>query len=271
MQRYFRIALMILIPPTILNATAAPYPVVTSIRTTITSSTSALYDVTLDILDVPGASQPVPAGWLVGFGHRHDAFPGGSDTARVSGDYAICAAGIECGVKAKAGDTMSSAALRAFSKSARSGVAQHRGKGNGGECVGYLGVRISGVPWSQAIFPPGTCVYAPPGRDWCEITEPTLEIDHGSIRLTNGGTDQKKEPVTVNCTAPMTMKLVFGQDILTLAPGIKSKLTTQFPGGTQWVRMRAGDNLGSVVSGLSLQGAKAGTYSASTIMYVIYP
>ncbi|SPZ62968.1 Uncharacterised protein [Serratia quinivorans] len=165
---------------------------------------------------------------------------------------------------------MSTAALRAFAKGQTVGIVHHDGKGNGGECVGYVGARATGLPWSAAIFPPGSCVYAPPGRDWCSIVEPTIELDHGTIRLSDGAVDRTVAGVTVNCTAPMTVRLAFGEDVLTLSSGVTSRLATQFQGGSEWVHMNAGDNAGSIMSDLRLNGAAAGSYAASTIMYVLY-
>jgi hypothetical protein len=68
----------------------------------------------------------------------------------------------------------------------------------------------------------------------------------------------------------MTVRLAFGDDVLTLSSGVTSRLATQFPGGSEWVHMNAGDNAGSIMSDLRLNGAAAGSYAASTIMYVLY-
>lgn len=248
---------------------AAPYPVVTSIQTTITSATTAYYHVELGVVDVPGTDTPAPLGWAVGLAHRHDNFPGGEDTA-VLYFREGCSGGLYCTTVAVAGDTMSTAALRAYYKGTTEGSINHIGKGNGGECVGYVATPQQKAPWSAVIFPPGSCVYAPPGREWCSIVEPTIELDHGTIRLSDGAVDRTVAGVTVNCTAPMTVRLAFGEDVLTLSSGVTSRLATQFQGGSEWVHMNAGDNAGSIMSDLRLNGAAAGSYAASTIMYVLY-
>ncbi len=271
-MRLLRPATLTLLLGTTSSVCSAPYPVVTSMQTTITSPTSANYYVVYEVRDVPSAEQMVPPGWLVGSAHRHDAFPGGSDIAAMPTWSEMCRDVASCTTIAVPGDTMSSAAMRAFSSigPSASGIVGHGGKGNGGECVGFIAIPRGNAPWSQAIYPPGSCVYAPPGREWCEFVTPGVVLDHGTISVGDTAPSQVTASVPVNCTAPMTIRLSLGSDVLALGKGVESRVSVPEAGGGGKVVLHAGDNPITLQSDLSLTGADAGTYSAATVLYIQY-
>ncbi|MBE4916860.1 hypothetical protein INF70_21925, partial [Enterobacter cloacae complex sp. P4RS] len=56
---------------------------------------------------------------------------------------------------------------------------------NNDECVGYFYTsQPAKSDWSYAHVP-GGCLVVPPAQDWCKITTPQLEFDHGTIALKN--------------------------------------------------------------------------------------
>lgn len=139
-----------------ISAQPSMYPLVTSITTRILSSTQAIYDGTVGLIDIgPAGDVLVPEGWIMGLAHRHDAFPGGSDTVRMLSTSSSCSQ--EGGsVSTRAGETFSDAALRAYRMWGRTSFSMHHvGEGNGGECVGYVVAPQLYVPWSSAIHPVG--------------------------------------------------------------------------------------------------------------------
>lgn len=261
---------LVILSLAVTQAIGAPYPVVTSIKTTITSPKTAYYDVTMEVRDIPGAEQPAPAGWYVAAGHRHDAYPGGRDvSAAFLGEF--CTSVERCSTRVVAGESMSSAAMRAFSRigPVASGRVSHSGYGNGHECVGFFASKNT-QPWSTVVFPPGSCVYAPPGRDWCEIVQPSIVLDHGVISLGDANPPPTTSQINVSCTAPMTVRLGMGTDVLELARGVTSRVTVVGADTTGRVSLGAGDNSINLRSDLIFRGTQAGTFSASTVLYIEY-
>lgn len=240
---------------------SAPYPVVTEITTVIVSPTSANYHIKQGIVEVgPAGDQVLEYPFRVGLGHRHDAFPGGSDVAMFQGSP------IDYG---NGSLTISQIALKAYERQGSITMISHAGAGNGNECVGYYASTTDARPWSSVIFPPGTCVSAPPGNEWCKLITPTIEIDHGVINV-GVGNHTAESNVSVQCSAPMKVKLTFGKDVINFAQGLSSKLSIP-SANNSWVQYQSGVNYTDIRSDLSsTQSVKAGVYSESTVLFIDY-
>lgn len=237
---------------------AGMYPVITEIKTEIVTSRSAIYYFKQQLVDIGPASDIIcPAGWRVGLVHRHDAFPGGEDIVKAEG-------GDFCYYNSK---NIGEVARRNYEISGKFRTwISHLGYGNGNECVGYVAYSDNNVKWSTAIFPAGACVYAPPGNEWCEVVTPTITLDHGVLNIGTGHTTTSK--FDAKCTAPMKVRLVLGQDSVSLGDG-KSKL--EIPGSVGGFHsLHEGMNNLSMVSSLTLPPTAAGIYQGSTVLYLQY-
>jgi len=246
------------------------FPVITSIETKIISEgglgtyAQAEYTVAQALIEVDDPILnwvPNAIGTKVALVHRHDNFPGGSDL--ISAEYGTV-------VEQDRNWRTFGALARASYRKAGSSISliRHIGWGNGGECVGYAayyGERD--IPWSDATFPAGMCVYAPPGRDWCNIITPTVTFEHGRVSVS--ANSNVKANIDVNCTAPMNVRLVFGEDALRLGSNTTAKLS--IPSAVNGrLALKSGSNQVPLLSELNTINEKPGDYQASTVVYVTY-
>lgn len=252
------------------NVNAGPYPVVSSISTRILSASAADYYVSFAVIDVPAADQPAPANASFSLAHRHDAFPGGEDIVVpnvFNFGAATCAYG-ECSGGTRPGETMSQAAMRITKngKALKSLVVGHSGQGNGNECVGYvfLTAPYGPIPWSGAILPGNTCVYAPPGNSFCEIETPTLTLDHGNLTLGNANGSEASKKVEIHCSIATTVTLRLASDInyIPLQNNARANIMINdkpvggrfnFPASYSEIEIK------SVLDGVSMEGDYSGT------------
>lgn len=250
-------------------AFASEYPIVTSIQTTITSATTATYTGTIGVIDIGSAADVMlPANMYVGLAHRHDAFPGGRDVVHMPDPYSACGSSgctVQTGIPIKIGIP----AMRAHRKWGRSNFTiMHDGEGNGGECVGYMAATsYRGSPWGSAIMPPGTCVYAPPGQDWCKITTPQLTFDHGVIRLSDVAGHSRSAQLNINCTvgASVRLRLLSNDSYVDLQDGLRSEIFIEGKPLTANVKLNVGNNVFSMSDKLT-GNINPGLFSGSSVL-----
>lgn len=242
---------------------ASLYPVITSIQTTILSPIAATYTITQELVDIgPAGDEPVSGIVTFGLAHRHDNFIGGQDTATLEQGY----------ISIRSGDnyTWSTLGVKAYEVQKSITDVFHGGAGNGGECVSYIGSPVIGGPWRNTRSPV-PCVYAPPGKDWCKLLTPSITFSHGSISLkaaTEINTQVK--PVEIECTAPMTVHVNFGRDVLELATGVTSTLSVQNKPNAL-LDAPSGVSTINIESTLFVDtNAKTGELSASTFIVLDY-
>ncbi|QJW53198.1 hypothetical protein HL670_00048 [Serratia plymuthica] len=227
-------------------ATASQYPVITSIQTKITSERTATYTGTIGVMDIGTAADvPVPAGWTVGIGHRHDNFPGGSDLIRMKGATDSCTS-YGCSIIADRNMTIGQAAMSAYRKwGVGSFLIEHTGEGNGGECVGFIAAATpTDSAWGSVIMPPGSCIYAPPGQDWCKIITPQITFNHGVLSLSDAAGHSRSARVDINCTVGTTVKLRLLNDssYIDLKNGFRSDIFIEGKPPAVSLRLNAGIN-----------------------------
>lgn len=247
---------------------AGLYPVMVEVNTEITSSTSAIYHIKQQLVEVGDASEvPAPLGGYMIMGHRH--YTSESTSYWTSGNDRIYA-------NVVAGQTIGEAARALYkNKGAGKTTLQHVGGPNHfGECVGYAWGRSAPIsdPWESVIFPPGTCVYVPPGNEWCQILTPQIILDYGQVSISPGGNQnlRKTEDISIECTAPMNVRVVFGEDVIKLGAGVQSSLgMLNIVDGK--ISLNQGINKQIVSSDLSVtEITRAGDYSGSTVAYITY-
>jgi len=233
-------------------AYASEYPVITSIQTKITSAKTATYTGTMAVMDIGSATDvPVPVGWMVGIGHRHDNFPGGSDLVRMQDPGAACNS-YGCTIVAKSNMTLGQAAMAAYRKWGVSSFSiNHTGEGNGGECVGFLAAAtFESSSWGSAMMPPGSCIYAPPGENWCKMITPEITLNHGVLSLDEAAGHRRSTLVDIKCTVGTTVKLrlMNNESYIDLKNGLRSNIFIEgrTPAPAVKLNLQAGNNMVNV-------------------------
>ncbi|WP_447873180.1 hypothetical protein [Serratia fonticola] len=139
----------------------------------------------------------------------------------------------------------------------------------GDECVGVFYTRRSAQPWSNAIFPPGSCVSVPPPDVWCSVVQPSITIDHGQLSIKTG-TNTAQTDFDVTCTTPVSIKILLGTDVIDLRNGLNSRLKIEgeINGRHQ---MNSGLNHRAITSTINTDNAQsAGVYSGSSVLFLEY-
>lgn len=261
----------------IANSYAGPYPVPSSVSTRITGPGSATYNISWMLIDIPAADLPAPVDWTFAQVHRHDNFPGGADLAVYDThppDDGHCGA-VNCLGRSKAGETMSQTAMRITQngKGLVSNIINHNGNGNGGECIAYAFINrsenVARTPWNRVVFPGGSCVYAPPGNDFCKITTPKINIDYGIISLSDANGLEASQWVNMRCTTAtkVTLRLASGVNYIPMQDNSRAdiKVNGQLVGGQY--DFQKGDTQVEIKSILE-DIHQAGDYSGYTVMVI---
>lgn len=147
-------------------------------------------------------------------------------------------------------------------------------------CVGFgFGPTPGLVAFETAVnYPANACLQAPPPYEYCEFSNPSITTDHKTI-LTTTKTSQVIYGMSIDCTSlPMSVRLIIGQDTLQLAPGVISKLVfrdmkgNDYPSGSIFELTDKWHGEVNIKSTLSISpDADAGSYEASTVVYIEYP
>lgn len=261
----------------ITNANAGPYPVVSSMTTYIGGPGSAAYFFDWAVIDIPAADQPAPYNWSFVLAHRHDNFPGGEDIVAFGGRPSTQGSCNPTGCRGivLAGETFSQAAMRITENGTalQHGEIYHSGYGNGGECVGYIFLHPSAsttsTRWSKAVMPGSTCVYAPPGDDFCKITSPSIILDHGTLTVTDANGNETSQWVNMRCSTAtkVTIRFASGIDYIPMQNNAKAniKVDGQSVGGKFY--FPAGDTQVEIKSILE-DITQAGDYTGNTVMII---
>lgn len=250
---------------------ASEYPIVTSISTKINSPVSASYSVSIAVMDIGTAADvPVPNGWTVGIGHRHDNFPGGIDVGPLYAADRNCDPG-GCSIIAKNNMTLGQAAMAAYRKggSLSRFSLSHIGEGNGGECVGFYAVaKPTSISWGNVLIPPGACVYAPPGQDWCKIITPEITFNHGVLQLSEAAGHSRSTKININCTSGTTVKLrlMNNQSYVELQNGLRSDIFIEGQAPAVSLRLQAGANAVNMSDKLTGVINPGGFYGSSVLV-----
>lgn len=149
----------------------------------------------------------------------------------------------------------------------------HSGRGNGGECVGFIASKYANnVPWSGAILPPGSCIKAPPGKDWCNIVTPQITLDHGELLLNEAEGHSRSAQVNINCTSGTTVKLRLLNNLpyIDLKKGFRSDIFIDGKPPAVELQLQGGDNLVNISD--KLTGAvNIGAFYGSSVLIMEPP
>ncbi|UVC29812.1 hypothetical protein [Pantoea sp. SOD02] len=205
----------------IFGAHAGPYPVVATMSTQIFPPDGAVYTYTWAVIDIPSADQPAPANWSYVFGHKHYSLNPNTPVKASFPDqptsYRECI-NQQCIGRVRTGETLSQTAMRISDngKALVSGALSHAGR-NVDECVGFFFVSRGSDPlntlWSNVIFPGGSCIIVPPGKDFCEINTPSITLNHGTLSVTDANGSEATEWINMRCTVATKVTLRLASDI----------------------------------------------------------
>lgn len=178
------------------SAFAGPFPVPYSIVET--GRMFKVYEVTWTIIDIPQADAPAPANYWFG-----------SAKSTSKEDFPVvksetCLASL-CGTKSIPGETISSAAMRAFRKGPV--ITQHDTVlGKDDNCIAFGGIPQGSNSYSSAILPAG-CALTPATNVYCMITTPDIYLNHGDINLKDLVNSKASASFSVTCSKKVTTKI----------------------------------------------------------------
>lgn len=233
---------------------ASPYPVITSLEAIQNPrySESWTYKFTQGVVDIgPTGDTVVPHGWWVLFGHRHHA---------TNGTFNIVA---ERKALVHDGETYSEAGMRLY-ENAKSITQIHHGGDLIGECVAYVFAPTDSEKDDTRTIYPGGCMDIPPVDNFCEFSTPEINLDHGSLSVSDAEGSVASAPLDVACTADTSVKfsLETRQDYIYLQPTGKAAITVNDKPLNSQITLPSGPStvmVKDMLSGVTAEGVNSGS------------
>lgn len=174
---------------------AGPFPVPLSIKRDINRPNNFI--TTWTIIEIPEVDIPAPAGFWFG------------SAKSIGTDFPVnqteTCSNTLCSTKVIPGDTISSAAMRAYNKG--TSVTQYPpGGGANGFCIAFGGIPQGNASYASAILPTG-CMKLPPANVHCFIITPEINLNHGSISIKDVTTSKASASFNINCSQANNIKL----------------------------------------------------------------
>ncbi|MBD8214710.1 PapG chaperone-binding domain-containing protein [Erwinia persicina] len=132
-------------------------------------------------------------------------------------------------------------------------------------CIGYALFSPYQLDWDQVYSPIGTCFQLADVNQWCSLTTPELNINHGVISVKEAAGNRAKQTMNINCTIPskVTLTLLGGKDTIPIGGGT-SYLTSSLGVLGKEISLQAGNNSVDIIS--ELNNVKEGEWNASAVM-----
>lgn len=235
-------------------AVSGQWPIITSMTTVKTGSTTWDYYFDQKLMDIGSSVDVYMPGQYVKLAHRHN--PYNEDVVRAVGPMVLTDS------KTTIGET----GVRVYNEGGRDiKYIYHQGEdGTGSECVAYIVDKTKGNdgPWS-AVYVPGGCLIVPPADEWCKITTPTITLEHGTISLKNAEGSIASDTLGVQCTADtsVTFNLITMDNYIYLDEG-KSEITVNKKPLNTPMLMKKGDSQLSIedlLTGITKEGFHTGS------------
>ncbi|WP_148666817.1 hypothetical protein [Serratia marcescens] len=138
---------------------ASPYPIVSSISSTIVDNGASRYmkyEYTESVIEIGSAGDVVvPDKWFVGIAHKHYESKSSNPIARIEGFGNVSGNGVR---------TISDLAMEVY-RGKQNNAILHSGYLGGDipECLGYVAAASRVLtPWSGTLYPAGMCLIVPP-------------------------------------------------------------------------------------------------------------
>ncbi|EKY3199112.1 hypothetical protein RBA29_003680 [Cronobacter turicensis] len=135
------------------------------------------------------------------------------------------------------------------------------------DCAGYFYTAnfshtLTLMPWSSIIAPAG-CVNIPPIEQWCKITTPELQFDHGTITLSDAEGSSVTKNMNVECVDDMAVsfKLMSNDSYIYLDDG-KAEIKVNDRALGSKIDLPAGQSVVTVkdlLTGMTSEGAHTGS------------
>jgi hypothetical protein len=274
------------VPLTAQAVTTYEWPVLTSVSVTLTSSTTATYDLTWTKSTVVLHAEPE-----ISTRDYYNMMMNKSDTtAIIQGALrhrhlepnGVTTGGAAIGLVKKSDEPWLEFASTLTANMLSTPQILHSNGQNVSECVGVMTgyeSRATSAGWSDLVagnFDPtlgaGACIGTPPPHQWCALVTPAVQLKFGTMTLRNVSDARAKANVQVSCTTGMKylLRLQGQASAIPLANGMGAELTAD------------GSPLGSTLQGqtgtqdVSLEGKLTGTPASgsldgSGVLFVSYP
>lgn len=143
-----------------------------------------------DIVDLPEADAPAPTGYWFG------------SAKSIINDFPVvqsetCSETL-CGTKVIPGETISSAAMRAYKKGPTT-TKYSTASGANGYCIAFGGIPQGNTSLGSALIPTG-CLKAPPPGVYCQIVTPDINLNHGAISLKDVAKSVASTSIRISCS-----------------------------------------------------------------------
>lgn len=232
---------------------AGPYPIITSLTAIpAPDGYNWTYQFTQGVVDIgPQSDEVVPNGWYVMFGHRHHS-PNG-----------VFSFGDENYKPVLNGETYSQAAMRLYDFD-KDRTQIHHGGDTVGECVGYVFSPTHDNYNDSKVVYMGGCMDVPPANEWCRITTPELNLDHGSLSQSDAEGSVASTTMNVDCTSNMSVKfkLETNQNYVYLEPTGKAEITIDGKPLNSEITLPQGSStlvVKDMLSGVTAEGVNSGS------------
>lgn len=238
-------------------ALAGQYPVPSSIYIG-GSPTRTLY-VRWDIVDLPQADVLAPTGYWFG------------SAKSIINDFPVVqsetCSGTLCGTKVIPGETISSAAMRAYNKGPTT-TQYSTSSGANGYCIAFGGIPQGNTSLGSALIPTG-CLKTPPPGVYCQIVTPDINLNHGSISIKDLATSTASASFSINCSEKNNIKLSLESKLTYVPLNIDAKanilINNKQPGSQH--NLPAGLSSLNITS--QLEGiTQGGTYSGTAVLII---
>ncbi|MFZ4214124.1 hypothetical protein ACOZB2_22165 [Pantoea endophytica] len=116
------------------------------------------------------------------------------------------------------------------------------------------------IDWSS-------CRSAPPPRIDCQITTPSILLDHGDLVLGQVNGSVKASQFNVRCNGNVTAQYnILPTGPIVLKPGLSSTITVDNKALGSDISLRVGDNILPIASTLADTGATAGSFESTVVL-----
>lgn len=238
---------------------AGQFPVPSSIY--ISGSPLRTLYVRWDIVDLPEADALAPTGYWFG------------SAKSIINDFPVVqsetCSGTLCGTKVIPGETISSAAMRAYKKGPTT-TQYSIASGANGFCIAFGGIPQGNTSLGSALIPTG-CLKAPPPGVYCQIITPDINLNHGAISLKDVAKSVASASIRINCSQNNSVKLSLASKLTYIPLNQQAKanilINNKQPGSQH--NLPAG--LSSLTITSQLEGITQGGIYSGTAVLIIEP
>ncbi|WP_312664033.1 hypothetical protein [Pantoea sp. CTOTU49201] len=236
---------------------AGQFPVPSSIY--INGSPVRTLYVRWDIVDLPEADALAPTGYWFG------------SAKSIINDFPVVqsetCSGTLCGTKVIPGETISSAAMRAYKKGPTT-TQYSSTSGANGFCIAFGGIPQGNTSLGSALIPTG-CLKAPPPNVYCFIITPEINLNHGSISIKDVTTSKASASFSINCSQANNVKLSLASKLTYIPLNNDAKANIMINNKNPGQQHSLPTGLSSLTITSQLEGiTQSGNYSGTAVLII---